>query len=155
MAIGVKIKMRKILAVASAGGHWIQLLRLRPAFQGNELRFVTTNKDFRSDVEQELYVVTDASLWEKLKLIKMFVEMLFIMLRYRPDVVITTGAAPGFSAIFWGKLFRAKTIWIDSIANAEELSGSGKKARIFADVWLTQWEHLSNQNSPGFNGKVV
>ena len=147
--------MRKILAVASAGGHWIQLLRLRPAFQGNELRFVTTNKDFRSDVEQELYVVTDASLWEKLKLIKMFVEMFFIMLRYRPDVVITTGAAPGFSAIFWGKLFRAKTIWIDSIANAEELSGSGKKARIFADVWLTQWEHLSNQNSPGFNGKVV
>ena len=147
--------MRKILAVASAGGHWIQLLRLRPAFQGNELRFVTTNKDFRSDVEQELYVVTDASLWEKLKLIKMFVEMLFIMLRYRPDVVITTGAAPGFSAIFWGKLFRAKTIWIDSIANAEELSGSGKKARIFADVWLTQWEHLSNQNRPGFNGKVV
>ena len=155
MAIGVKIKMRKILAVASAGGHWIQLLRLRPAFQGNELRFVTTNKEFSNDVEQKLYVVTDASLWEKLKLIKMFVEMFFIMLRYRPDVVITTGAAPGFSAIFWGKLFRAKTIWIDSIANAEELSGSGKKARIFADVWLTQWEHLSNQNSPGFNGKVV
>ena len=64
MAIGVKIKMRKILAVASAGGHWIQLLRLRPAFQGNELRFVTTNKEFKNDVEQKLYVVTDASLWE-------------------------------------------------------------------------------------------
>ena len=31
----------KILVVASGGGHWIQMLRLRPAFEGLDVAFVS------------------------------------------------------------------------------------------------------------------
>ena len=44
------IPKRKILAVASSGGHWTQLLRLRPAFDGHEVVFVTTQPDSRAEV---------------------------------------------------------------------------------------------------------
>src|SRR5688572_14021606 len=41
---------KKILAVASSGGHWTQLLRLRPAFDGCEVVFVTTQSGSRAEV---------------------------------------------------------------------------------------------------------
>lgn len=148
--------MKKVLAVASGGGHWIQLLRLRKAFEGCNVRYISTNVDYQKEVEGfQLYTVTDANIWQKLKLVRMFLEVLFVMIKFRPDVVITTGAAPGFAAIFFGKIFGAKTIWIDSIANAEELSSSGKKAKRFADVWLTQWEQLEAKDGPLFKGRVL
>lgn len=133
---------KKLLAVASGGGHWVQLLRLLPAFDGLHVEFVSTNKGYASQINNQLHVVTDANMWEKLKLIKMFIQVAFIVFKVKPDFIITTGAAPGYAAIMFGKLIGAKTIWLDSIANSETLSSSGKKARIWADVWLTQWPHL-------------
>ena len=52
----------------------------------------------------------------------------------RPDVVISTGAAPGAFALFFGKLFGAKTIWIDGIASTSKLSMSGKITRLVQRV---------------------
>lgn len=146
---------KKLLAVASGGGHWVQLLRLRPAFDVNEVEYVSTNAGYQSDVDGVLHVVTDANMWQKMKLIKMFIQVAWIVLSYRPDIIITTGAAPGFAAIMFGKLLGAKTIWLDSIANSEELSSSGQKAKRFADVWLTQWPHLADEQGPKFWGSVL
>jgi len=147
--------MKKILAVASGGGHWIQLLRLRPSFEAHNVQYVTTHKDFGKKVNSAPYVVKDANADKKFALLVLFIQMFWCFVKTRPDVVISTGAAPGFAALFWGKIFRAKTIWIDSIANAEELSSSGRKAKYFADVWLTQWSHLATEEGPDCKGKVV
>lgn len=145
---------KKILAVASAGGHWIQLLRLRPAFEGNEVRYVSTNEGLSETLNEKLYIVMDSNEKEKLKLIRSFFQLFLVFITYRPDVVITTGAAPGLFSILWGRLFNCKTIWLDSIANAEELSKSGKLAKRFANTHLTQWEHISDQKTL-YKGKVV
>ena len=74
----------------------------------------------------------------------------------KPDVVITTGAFPALICLAMAKyLFRARTIWVDSIANCEKLSTSGLHARHVADVWLTQWEHLSGPKGPAYLGAVL
>lgn len=146
---------KKVLAVASGGGHWVQLLRLRPAYAHHNVTFVSTNAAYAKDVDGPLLTVTDANMNEKLKLLVMFAEMLVHLIRIRPDVVITTGAAPGFAALTLGRLFGAKTIWVDSIANSEELSSSGKQAGRFAHTWLTQWEHLAKPTGPQFWGAVL
>ncbi len=75
--------------------------------------------------------------------------------RFRPDVVISTGALPGVIALLLGKLFRARTIWVDSIANAEEMSMSGKLARRFADLWLSQWPEVAEREGAGYLGAVL
>jgi hypothetical protein len=57
--------------------------------------------------------------------------------------VCTTGASPGYFAIRIAGLLGARTVWIDSIANAESLSMAGRLAGRCADVWLTQWDSLA------------
>lgn len=116
---------------------------------------MTTKKEYAKDVNVPLYVVTDANIWEKLKLVRMFLETMLIVIRVRPDIVITTGAAPGFAAIFFGKLFGAKTVWLDSIANSEQLSNSGAQAKRWADIWLTQWPGLAMKDGPEHWGAVL
>ena len=66
-----------------------------------------------------------------------------------------TGAAAGFLMCFWGKIFGAKVIWIDSIANVDELSMAGQMAGKFADLWLTQWPHLARADGPEYAGAVL
>jgi UDP-N-acetylglucosamine:LPS N-acetylglucosamine transferase len=147
--------MKKVLAVASGGGHWVQLLRLRPAFGEAEVCWITTQSDYRKDVTGPFHVVRDANLWDKWGLIVLFLQVARLVFKLRPAVVVTTGAAPGFAAILFGRLLGARTVWIDSIANAEALSGSGAKAGRWADVWLTQWEHLAAPEGPQYWGAVL
>lgn len=147
---------RKILAVASSGGHWIQLLRLRPAFEGHEITFVTTTEGNRPDVEGHgFHVVTNATRRSKVRFLVMFVEWVRIVWREDPDVIVTTGSAPGMVALAVGRLFGKRTVWIDSIANVERLSTSGRIAGRFADLHLTQWEHLAGPGGPHYRGSVL
>lgn len=150
--------MSDILAVASTGGHWIQLQRLGRAFNGYSIAFVTVSAKYAAEVpDAPFYSVRDLTRRNRRGAIVLFFQMLAILLRERPRVVITTGSAPGLVAIAVAKtLFGARTIWIDSIANSEKLSRSGEQARRFADIWLTQWPHLANENDgPLFRGAVL
>jgi hypothetical protein len=85
----------------------------------------------------------------------MALTLLWIMIVERPDVVISTGAAPGYFALRFGKLLGARTIWVDSIANVDELSLAGSKVGRFADLWLTQWPHLAQPAGPQYFGAVL
>jgi UDP-N-acetylglucosamine:LPS N-acetylglucosamine transferase len=147
--------MKKVVAVASAGGHWIQLMRLTPSWEGLDIRYMTTARGMQPQRQGPVHVVSDANRWERLKTIKMFCEVGKVLLQHRPNVVITTGAAPGLAAVIIGRLLGARTIWIDSIANGEEISGSGKVARRFASLYLTQWEHLAKPGGAQHWGSVL
>lgn len=155
----------RVLAVASAGGHWIQLQRMAPAWDGCRVTYVTTvrgyesrvlaNAEARGQPRPDYHVVPDANRWQKFRLVMQLVMVAIVVLRVRPDAVITTGAAPGYFAIRVGALMGARTIWVDSIANVDELSLSGRKAGRHADLWLTQWQHLAEPGGPDYRGAVV
>ena len=148
---------RRVLFVSSSGGHWVQLRRLRPAFDGWTRDYACTNKGYRStiDPEERFFGVPEASRWNKLRLVYQALTVLWVVLRTRPEVVVSTGASPGFFAMLFGRVLRKKTIWVDSIANVDELSLSGRQARRFADLWLTQWEHLAQPDGPKYFGAVL
>jgi UDP-N-acetylglucosamine:LPS N-acetylglucosamine transferase len=135
---------QRVLAVASTGGHWVQLQRLAKAFEGHEVAYLTTDPDHRAEVApHRFYAVADANRSNKLALLRSAAQILWVLLRERPAVVLSTGAAPGYVAIRLGGLLGARTVWIDSIANVEELSLSGRMASARADLCLTQWPHLA------------
>lgn len=152
-----KAKGRKrLLAIASAGGHWAELVRLRPLLDEYRVTYVTTNRGYRADVgDQPFRTVTEASRWDRLKLLRSALQVLWLLVRLRPGVVVTTGAAPGWFALYLGKKLGAKTIWIDSLANGEELSMSGRRASKHADLWLTQWPELAAEGGPEYAGSVL
>lgn len=145
----------KVIAIASAGGHWIQLLRLKPAYEREELIFVSTEQSFAETVkEHRFYAVPDANRWNKLQVLKMAIQVFKIMRKEKPDVVISTGAAPGLLGMIAGRTVGAKTIWIDSIANVERLSLSGKLASRVASRTYTQWPQLATEKIL-YNGNVL
>lgn len=147
----------KVLAVSSGGGHWVQLLRLRPAFEGCDVTYATVRKSYRSDLEtgSRFRTFPDASMWHKHRLVLCAVRVSYIVLTERPDVIVSTGAAPGYFAIRIGALLGMRTIWVDSVANAEQLSLSGREAGKHVDHWITQWPHLAEKTGPFYHGSVL
>lgn len=134
----------------------MQLLRIRPAFVGSEVVFVGVCHAHREDVQgYRFFRIYDATRWTRLRLILSALQVLCIICLERPHVVVSTGAAPGYIAIRIGKLIGARTIWLDSIANVEQLSMSGALAARYADLWLTQWPHLETGDGPVFKGAVL
>jgi len=148
---------KRVLLVASAGGHWVQLTRLRPAFEPYDAMYITTLRGSSAPTgERPVKVVADGSKSSKHRLPLLVAQLALILLKFRPDVVITTGAAPGLLAIQLGKLMGCRTVWIDSLANCEEMSLSGLMARRFSDLWLTQWPDLVDQHPDlDYQGSVL
>lgn len=135
----------------------MQLLRLRPAFSNSKVTFATTRPSYRADLEagSEFFSIPDCNRNRHLQTIACAVAVLIAIIWVRPRVVISTGALPGFLAILIAKKLGIRTIWVDSVANAEELSLSGQKAGRYADLWLTQWEHLARPDGPKYYGSVL
>ena len=143
----------------------MQLMRLRAAWEDCDVTYVTTDPGLEETLrkaaaengkpEPKLHFITEGNRWQKGRLVRQLLQLLVLMLRIRPDAVISTGAAPGYFALRIGKMLGARTIWIDSIANADELSLSGRKIGRHADLWLTQWPHLAKPEGPQFMGAVL
>jgi UDP-N-acetylglucosamine:LPS N-acetylglucosamine transferase len=158
-------KPKRVLAISSTGGHWVQLLRLMPAWDGCEVHYACTSPDHatrlqalarsRGQAVAGYHPITDANRWTKVRLVRQMLEVVALVLRLRPDVVITTGASAGYFAIRAGRLVGARTCWIDSIANAEVLSLSGAEAGPHVDLFLTQWPDVAREGGPAYRGAVL
>ncbi len=150
-------RRRKVMAVSSGGGHWVELRRLRAAFAGLEVVYVSTDASAAAEVAGDRhYAIRNVSRRDRLGFAVLLWQLARILLRERPDVVVTTGAAPGFVALAVAKgLFGCRTIWIDSIASVEAMSLSARLARPVADAWLVQWAHLARPEGPEFWGAVL
>ncbi len=147
----------------------MQLQRMRAAWDGCEVSYVTSKLEYKADILRDarrrgenaprFFTILAANRWQKFRLVWQLLNIFAILLWVRPDLVISTGAASGYFALRLGKLLGARTIWVDSIANADEMSLSGKKIGPYADLWLTQWEHLARGEHgakvPDFKGAVI
>ncbi|MDB6452835.1 UDP-N-acetylglucosamine--LPS N-acetylglucosamine transferase [Falsirhodobacter sp. 20TX0035] len=147
---------KRILAVASGGGHWQQLMLLRGAFEAHELHFATTLPGLPEAFDaRPATIIPDCNRNAPLAVLRTTWALLRRMIARRPDVVISTGALPGVIALALGRLFGARTIWVDSVANAEEMSMSGRLARRVAHLWLSQWEHVARDAGAEYAGAVL
>ncbi len=147
---------KRVLAIASAGGHWQQLQQMRDAFMHHDVHFVTTKEGLPQQFGISDYsLVRDCNRNEKLAMLICAAQLAVVLVRKQPHVIISTGALPGFFALAIGKLIGARTIWVDSVANGEELSMGGKMSKRFADLWMSQWKHVAEQNGAVYKGSVL
>src|SRR5262245_53494813 len=95
----------KLLAVSSGRGEWVQLWRIRDAFEECEVIFVTVHESYRAQVPgHKFYVVAAANRSTKFKLLKIARSLTGIIWNERPDIVVSTGAAPGYLALQLGRM---------------------------------------------------
>jgi len=147
---------KRVLAVASAGGHWEQMMLLRDMLQEFNVHFATTNHDLpdRAGITHAT-ILPDCNRDQLFESARCLLASAKLVLRFRPHVVLSTGAAPGFFCIVLARLIGARTLWIDSVANAERMSMCGKLSRYFSSACLTQWEHLAAAQRPDYAGSLL
>jgi UDP-N-acetylglucosamine:LPS N-acetylglucosamine transferase len=148
---------QKILAIASPGGHWIQLNKIcKPLESQFDVVYITPGAQYSTtNKSQKILNITDASADSKLKLIPLVFQLLTIFIKERPTAIISTGAAPGAIAILLARVLPIRTIWVDSIANVAQLSRSGRMIKNIADKVITQWEPLSDGHKITYQGSIL
>jgi UDP-N-acetylglucosamine:LPS N-acetylglucosamine transferase len=145
-----------LIAAASGGGHWIELLRLKRAFEGWDVVYVSMFENYVSAIPgARYYTDPDASRFDKLAFFKVALKAFRIMLKERPDAIVTTGSAPMLWFLIFGRLIGAKTLWIDSIAQAEKMSSSGRIAKKLATVAVAQWPEVARDEDIEYWGAVL
>lgn len=145
----------KVLAVASFGGHLVQLKRMVAGIQGvADVAWVSTVEKGASGVDGEYYRVADFSRRSPWMMFAGAWRMVKAVRRSSASCVISTGAAPGLIAIVVARLMGKRTLWIDSMANAERLSMCGRIATFISSETLTQWPHLQTKRV-GYAGAVL
>ncbi len=150
------IKSNHVLAIASPGNCWVELQNIVAAFENAEVFFATsdTHRTIRKP-DTTITHVSNFTLYTLWKMPHTFVQIITLLWKTKPKWVVSTGGAPGVLAIILGRMIGAHCIWVDSLYNSQEISLSGKVAGLFAQTWLTQWEHLSQTNGPLFKGALL
>lgn len=152
-----KEKLR-ICLVASAGGHISQLLKLSDSWAGCETVYITTTGVQRDELGKfgKVYVAGECNRQHPIRAVKVLLRCIWAVLKEKPDVVISSGAAAGCIVCFLGKLLGAKVVWLDSITNVERISLSGRMVRYIADLCLVQWPELAERyKNTEYQGSVI
>lgn len=137
---------KKICFIASTGGHYEQIMMLKPIMKKYDSFIVTEKTKYNCKVDGvKSYYIMQVNRREITFIIKMLInsiKSLFILLKEKPDVVITTGALSVIPLCLLSKLFRKKLIFIESFAKISSPTLTGSFLYKFADEFYIQWEEL-------------
>ncbi|MBK0053471.1 hypothetical protein [Stenotrophomonas sp. S39] len=145
-----------VLFVTSSGGHWVQASKLLAGLLDYEVDIATVDETAVSGVTyRRFYKIPDFNRDTPLKMILGVPAIVHCVLSSDATHVISTGAAPGLLALACARMVGKRTMWIDSIANTERLSVSGKIAKVIAHKTLTQWENVAEVTGASYEGRLL
>ena len=154
----MKSHKHKLCMVSSSGGHWEQLNTLKQQLLKNYNGFVVSEKtsfSAKSDYDY-LMPMTDAKdVLCIFKLIYIVGWAFSIMIKDKPDVIISTGALIGIPFLLIGKLFGKKTIFIETLSRVTDGTKTGKLAYKFVDLFIYQWKSLDKVYPKGVYGGCI
>lgn len=67
---------------------------------------------------------------------------IYILIKERPDMIVTTGVLAVIPLCLMGKLVGAKLVYIESFAKIKSGTMTGKFLYRFADKFFVQWESM-------------
>ena len=137
---------KKICFAASSGGHLEQISMLKPIMDIYECCVVTERTKYSAQIEgQKMYYIHQVNrrellcpLWLILNAIKSF----WIMIKEKPDVIITTGVLAIIPLCLLAKIFKKKLIYIESFAKIDSPTKTGKFLYKYADQFYVQWQSM-------------
>lgn len=141
------MKTLKICFAASTGGHFEQLMMLKPLMKKYDSFILTEKTDYevKNNDNIKIYKVNQVNRKQKLFVINMFINSIkscAIFLKEKPDLVITTGVLAMIPMCLIAKLFRKKLIYIESFAKISSPTLTGKFLYKYADRFYVQWEKM-------------
>lgn len=136
----------KICFAASSGGHYEQLLMLKPLMEKYESFVITEETLYQSKIEGcKMYYMKQVNRKEKTFILHMMVNFfrsLKIYIKEKPDAVICTGVLAMIPICLISKIAGKKLIYIESFAKVTSATQSGKLLYKFADQFYVQWPQM-------------
>lgn len=134
----------KVCLVGSSGGHLTHLYMLKPFWENKDRFWVTFDKeDARSLLEDETvypcYYPTNRSLKALFINTKLAIK---VLKKEKPDLIVSSGAAVAVPFFYIGKLFGAKTIYIEVFDRIDHSTITGKMVYPVTDRFIVQWEEM-------------
>lgn len=141
---------KKVLFISSTGGHFVELMQLKPLFKKYNYHIVTEKtpnnvklrKEYGKKINFLVFGSKDHLLTYPFKLFINCFLCLFIFIKFRPKYIVTTGAHVAGPMCCIGKIFGAKIIFIETFANMTSKTLTGKLVYKFADLFVVQWESM-------------
>lgn len=142
--------MKKVLFIASAGGHLNELLQLEPMFKDYNYHLITENlktnrglkKKFNGHVDYLLFGSKDHLFSYLFKFGWNCLKSTYLFFKIRPEYIITTGTHTAVPICYLAKVFGRKIIFIETFANSETKTLSGKMIYPIANLFIVQWESM-------------
>lgn len=148
----------KLCLVASSGGHLLQLVSLKAAWEGQERFWVTFPKD-----DARALLTGERVIWAfhpTNRNVKNLISNLWLAWRVlrteHPDAVISTGAGVGVPFLWMGRLLGIRTIYVESLTRVWDLSLSGKLVYPVVHRFFVQWPELAARfPRASYQGRVI
>ena len=146
-------KKIKVCLVGSSGGHLMHLYMLKPFWENMDRFWATFDKeDARSLLKDEkVYPVYYPSNRSIKALIINTHRAIKILRKERPDLIISSGAAPAIPFFWIGKLLGAKTIYIEVFDRIDKPTISGKICYPVTDKFIVEWEEMKQVYKKAIN----
>jgi UDP-N-acetylglucosamine:LPS N-acetylglucosamine transferase len=138
----------KICFAASSGGHFEQISMLKPLMEKYDSFLVTEKTEYSFEIDNEnMYFLNQINRNEKFALLKLLgisCTSLYIFLKEKPDLIITTGVLAVIPLCLIAKLFGKKLIYIESFAKISSPNKSGELLYKYADQFYVQWPQMKS-----------
>lgn len=145
-----KQKRKKVLFISSTGGHLSELMQLKEMFSKYDFH-VVTEKDrmtegLKEEYKEKVSYLVYGTRSHLFRYFFQFAYNLFLTVvlyaKYRPKFIVTTGTHTAGPMCYLGKLFGSKIIYIETFANRNTKTATGRLIYPIADLFLVQWEEM-------------
>ncbi len=142
--------MKKVLFISSTGGHFNELMQLAPLFKKYDYHIIT-EKDKTNTYLKEKYGkrISYLPYGTRSKIISYIFKYFYLCLKtvvlyikIRPKYIVTTGTHTAGPMCYLGKIFGSKIIYIETYANRNSKTATGKLVYPIADLFIVQWEDM-------------
>lgn len=148
---------KRILLVANAGGHLLQMLALESAFSGLERMFVTSEAaDSTSLLAGESVVYAHYPTARNIGNLLRNLRLAWKTVReYQPDVILSTGAGLSVPFFVVGRVTRKRLVYVESFTRVKRPSLSGRMVYPLADAFFVQWDTTARRRRAQYVGSLV
>lgn len=142
------MKKKKVMFISSVGGHLTQMLELKSIFNDYDYVLITEKTDVTTNLKDKYKVdylmYGSRQFWFRYIFVCLynFFKTIYLFIKYRPKVIVTTGTHTAVVMCYLGWLFRRKIIFIESFAKRTSTTMSGRIVYPIATTFIVQWESM-------------
>ena len=137
--------MKKVMLIASGGGHFTELKQFSRIIESNNCLLVTEKASNTKDSEYNTKFLkhisrSDLFYWP-IYFYNSFLSAIYFF-GFNPQVVISTGAHTTIPTMLLAKIFKKKLIYVETYANVYKPTRTGKFIYKHCDLFIVQWEEM-------------